>query len=110
PEGLRQSLSLAGDFGLVVVNVEPGGPAERGGVLLGDILIALDDAAVTDPRTGPSWGPADRPFDHGRPAPDRHPEALRCPPRVHSQPIRRSAMPCRTWARASVASRSKCEM
>jgi len=50
PEGLRQSLSLAGDFGLVVVNVEPGGPAERGGVLLGDILIALDDAAVSDPR------------------------------------------------------------
>jgi S1-C subfamily serine protease len=50
PEGLRQSLHLAGDFGLVVVNVEPGGPAERGGVLLGDILVALDDAAVSDPR------------------------------------------------------------
>jgi S1-C subfamily serine protease len=50
PEGLRQSLRLAGDFGLVVVNVEPGGPADRGGVLLGDILIALDGAPVSDPR------------------------------------------------------------
>lgn len=50
PEALRQALQLTGDFGLVVVNVEPGGPAERGGVLLGDILVALDGIAVTDPR------------------------------------------------------------
>jgi S1-C subfamily serine protease len=50
PEGLRQSLHLAGDFGLVVVNVEPGGPAEQGGVLLGDILVTLDGAPVSDPR------------------------------------------------------------
>jgi len=50
PEGLRQSLHLAGDFGLVVVNVEPGGPAEQGGVLLGDILVAMDGAPVSDPR------------------------------------------------------------
>jgi S1-C subfamily serine protease len=50
PEALRQALKLTGDFGLVVVNVEPGGPAERGGVLLGDILVALDGMPVTDPR------------------------------------------------------------
>ena len=50
PEGLRQSLHLAGDFGLVVVNVEPGGPADQGGVLLGDILVTLDGAPVSDPR------------------------------------------------------------
>jgi S1-C subfamily serine protease len=50
PEALRQAFQLTGDFGLVVVNVEPGGPAERGGVLLGDILVALDGIAVTDPR------------------------------------------------------------
>jgi S1-C subfamily serine protease len=50
PEALRQALKLTGEFGLVVVNVEPGGPAERGGVLLGDILVALDGMPVTDPR------------------------------------------------------------
>jgi S1-C subfamily serine protease len=50
PDGLRQALHLAGDFGLVVVNVEPNGPADRAGVLLGDILVALDGNPVTDPR------------------------------------------------------------
>jgi S1-C subfamily serine protease len=50
PEALRQALKLTGEFGLVVVNVEPGGPAERGGVLLGDLLVALDGMPVTDPR------------------------------------------------------------
>jgi len=50
PEGLRQSLHLTSDFGLVVVNVEPDGPADRGGLLLGDIVIALDGTAVNDPR------------------------------------------------------------
>lgn len=50
PEGLRRALTLPGDFGLVVVNVEPDGPADRAGVLLGDILVALDAAPVTDPR------------------------------------------------------------
>jgi S1-C subfamily serine protease len=50
PEALRHELQLSGDHGLVVVNVEPGGPAERGGVLLGDILIALDGSPVSDPR------------------------------------------------------------
>jgi S1-C subfamily serine protease len=50
PDGLRKSLQLDGDFGLVVVNVEPGGPADRAGVLLGDILVALDGTPVSDPR------------------------------------------------------------
>lgn len=50
PDGLRQALHLGGDFGLVVVNVEPDGPADRAGVLLGDILVALDGTPVTDPR------------------------------------------------------------
>jgi S1-C subfamily serine protease len=49
PEALRQSLHLRGEIGLVIVSVEPGGPAEQGGLLLGDILVALDDAAVSDP-------------------------------------------------------------
>jgi S1-C subfamily serine protease len=31
------------------VNVEPDSPADRGGLLIGDILLALDDRAVSDP-------------------------------------------------------------
>jgi len=50
PDGLRQALHIGGDFGLVVVNLEPDGPADRAGVLLGDILVALDGTPVTDPR------------------------------------------------------------
>jgi S1-C subfamily serine protease len=49
PDGLRQALHLGGDFGLVIVNVEPDGPAERAGVLLGDILVALDGLPVSEP-------------------------------------------------------------
>ena len=33
----------------MVVNVEPDSPADRGGLLIGDILLALDDRAVSDP-------------------------------------------------------------
>jgi S1-C subfamily serine protease len=49
PEALRRALSLGTEFGLVVVNVEPGGPADRAGVLLGDIIVGLDGAPVGDP-------------------------------------------------------------
>jgi len=49
PEGLRHGLNLGSDFGLVIVNVEPDGPADRAGVLLGDILVALDGAPVSEP-------------------------------------------------------------
>lgn len=49
PDSLRQALDPSPDLGLVVVNVEPGGPADQAGVLLGDVLIALDGAAVRDP-------------------------------------------------------------
>jgi S1-C subfamily serine protease len=48
PDGLRV-LNLGSDFGLVIVNVEPDGPADRAGVLLGDILVALDGAPVSEP-------------------------------------------------------------
>ena len=49
PATLQRSLGTAAEVGLVVVNVEPDSPAEKGGVLIGDILLALDERAVSDP-------------------------------------------------------------
>jgi len=49
PAPLRRTLEIDSDAGLVVVNVEPDSPADRGGVLIGDILLALDDRPVSDP-------------------------------------------------------------
>jgi serine protease DegQ len=41
PESLRGKLKSEWTNGLVVVHVEPGGPADRAGMLLGDILVEL---------------------------------------------------------------------
>ncbi len=49
PPPLQRSLGTEADGGLVVVNVEPDSPADRGGLLIGDILLALDDTSVRDP-------------------------------------------------------------
>jgi len=48
PEALRRQLGLTQETGLIVVTVEPGGPAARAGVLLGDVLVTLDGAPVGD--------------------------------------------------------------
>lgn len=48
PTGLLKKLDLAQERGLLVVQVESGGPAEQGGVYLGDIIIGLDDQVVQD--------------------------------------------------------------
>ena len=49
PEGLVKSHRLPRDTGLMVVTVEPGGPGDQAGVLLGDVVVALDGTPVTDP-------------------------------------------------------------
>lgn len=48
PESLARKLELEGDVALLIVSVESGGPADRDGVLLGDVLLELDGAAVRD--------------------------------------------------------------
>ncbi len=48
PEPLRAQLGLPGNAGLIVVTVEPDGPAARAGMLLGDVLVALDGAPVAE--------------------------------------------------------------
>lgn len=46
PEGAWKSLGIEQDHGLLVVTVAPGSPAEKAGILLGDVLITVDGAAV----------------------------------------------------------------
>ena len=93
PEPLR--------LGLVVVKLEPGGPAEQAGLLLGDILTALDGQELERPRGHPgragdgAGGQADRGAaapgrgaeddrDHRRRAADS-PGPLRCRTRLDAE-------------------------
>jgi S1-C subfamily serine protease len=48
PEHLTRRAGLDRNTGLIVLTVEPGGPAERAGLLVGDIVVTLDGAAVDD--------------------------------------------------------------
>jgi S1-C subfamily serine protease len=46
PEDLKRALNLSADSGLIVVSVEPQGPGSKAGVLLGDLIVALEGKAV----------------------------------------------------------------
>ncbi len=48
PESLRTRLNLKASEGLLVAHVEPGGPAEKAGVMLGDVLYELGGNPVAD--------------------------------------------------------------
>lgn len=48
PDRLRSRLEVSGRSGVIVLSVEPGGPADQAGILVGDILVALDGKPVTD--------------------------------------------------------------
>jgi S1-C subfamily serine protease len=43
PDALKTNLSLSNKSGVMVVSVEPGGPTDRAGVLLGDLLLSLEN-------------------------------------------------------------------
>jgi S1-C subfamily serine protease len=49
PEPMRRELGLAGTMGLVIINLEAGGPADHAGLLLGDIITGLEGTEVSDP-------------------------------------------------------------
>ena len=51
PEALRGKLKLEGATGLLVVHVEPGGPADKAGILLGDVLTAFEGKALEELET-----------------------------------------------------------
>jgi len=48
PESLRSKVASSASAALLVVHVEPTGPAEKGGVLLGDLVVELAGRAVED--------------------------------------------------------------
>ena len=48
PATLVRSLGIAGEVGLVVVNLQSDGPAARAGLLLGDMLVTVEGTPVTD--------------------------------------------------------------
>jgi S1-C subfamily serine protease len=48
PDALRASLALTAKSGIMVVKVEADGPADRAGVLLGDILVSLGDTTLEE--------------------------------------------------------------
>ena len=48
PESLQKKAGVNAGVGLLVMHVEPGGPADSGGVLLGDILVDMDGQAFSD--------------------------------------------------------------
>jgi len=49
PEAARKSLKRGQSHGLLVMWLEEGGPAEKGGLLVGDILVAINNQPVEDP-------------------------------------------------------------
>ena len=47
-QALRDALRLSQESGLMLLGLEPGGPAERAGLLVGDILLAIGDRPSVD--------------------------------------------------------------
>jgi S1-C subfamily serine protease len=48
PESLRTRLNLTANEGLLVAHVEPGSPADKAGILLGDVLLKMGEQPVAD--------------------------------------------------------------
>jgi S1-C subfamily serine protease len=48
-ENLRQKMNIEQSSGLMMLTVEPGSAAEKGGVSLGDVLLSIDDKTTLDP-------------------------------------------------------------
>jgi S1-C subfamily serine protease len=48
PESITRNLQLTRGGGAIVVAVEPGSPADRGGLMIGDVLVKVDSADVVD--------------------------------------------------------------
>lgn len=49
PPALQKTLNRQQESGLLLVSVEPGSPSDAGGMLVGDIIVAIAGNPVTDP-------------------------------------------------------------
>jgi S1-C subfamily serine protease len=45
-DDLRKKLAISNSAGLIILHVEPNGPAEQAGILIGDILVRVGDEAI----------------------------------------------------------------
>ena len=50
PTAVRQKLKLEQESGLMIVRVEPGSPADKGGLFMGDVVIKLGAGSIDDPQ------------------------------------------------------------
>jgi S1-C subfamily serine protease len=50
PESLQKKLALDRGTGVIVLSIEADGPAERAGVLVGDVFLSIDGQPVSDTR------------------------------------------------------------
>jgi S1-C subfamily serine protease len=48
PENLRRKLKSSATSGLMVLHVEPSGPADKAGIVLGDVIVELQGKAALD--------------------------------------------------------------
>ncbi len=48
PDALKTRLNLPGHGGVIVLSVEAGGPADKAGLLIGDVIVALGATPVND--------------------------------------------------------------
>ena len=51
----RMKLKISNEFGVMVASVEPDGPAEKAGAMLGDVLVALDGKPLNGLRSVQSF-------------------------------------------------------
>ena len=49
-DDLRKKLSLPNRSGLIVLTVEPGGPAAKAGLFIGDVITSINSTAIEDAR------------------------------------------------------------
>jgi S1-C subfamily serine protease len=48
PEGVKTQLGLTNQYGVMIVSIEPQAAADSAGVLLGDVIVAMQDAVIEE--------------------------------------------------------------
>jgi S1-C subfamily serine protease len=48
PDGVKTQLSLTQPYGVMIVSIEPQAAADKAGMLLGDVMVAMNDTTIED--------------------------------------------------------------